>query len=303
MNFNHLNAFFNVAKYKSFTQAANELNVSASTLSLQVKNLEQQYDIPLLKRTKKAVELTDEGEIAFSYAQRIFSIANEMENTFEDFSAPGTGKLRIGATLLIANYFLPNIVSSLTEIYPKLKFNIYTDLSKKILSKVIDFEIHVGIIGRVIYPGNIICKQITRQKLCFVTNKPMKENIWLQELSNYPLIMREEGSATREYLFSEFSKRNILLRTCIECENTSAIKRMVSLGMGGAFFPEYSIKEDVRAGRFRRIEILDELYLHTDLIYLKERKKSKILQKFITSLSEKRFSFPEVTCKRDRGPS
>jgi LysR family hydrogen peroxide-inducible transcriptional activator len=54
MNFTHLKAFYSVVKYQSFTQAARELNVSQPTLSLQVQNLEKQYDIPLLKRTKKA---------------------------------------------------------------------------------------------------------------------------------------------------------------------------------------------------------------------------------------------------------
>ena len=62
MNFTHLKAFYTVAKLKSFTKAAVELSVSQSTLSIQVQNLESQYDMVLINRTKKSIKLTDEGD-------------------------------------------------------------------------------------------------------------------------------------------------------------------------------------------------------------------------------------------------
>jgi DNA-binding transcriptional LysR family regulator len=289
MNFTHLKAFYNVAKYRSFTLAARELNVSQSTLSLQVQNLERQYDIPLIKRTKKAIELTDEGKIVFSYAKRIFSLAHEMERTIEDLNATQSGKLKIGSTQLLARYMLPNIFLALKESNPELRIQLYTGLSREILSKVIDFEYHVGLIGRVSYPGNIICKQISKQKLHLITTDRINDQIRLKDLSNYPLILREEGSATREYIINEFAKRNIPLNNYIESQNPDAIKRMVHLGMGGAFFPSYSIEEDVQEGRFRKIEIVDHLYLCIDLIYLMERRKSKTLRSFISVVSEYSF--------------
>jgi len=289
MNFTHLKAFYNVAKYRSFTVAARELNVSQSTLSLQVQNLERQYDIPLIKRTKKAIELTDEGKIVFSYAKRIFSLAHEMERTIEDLNATQSGKLKIGCTQLLARYMLPNIFLALKESNPELRIQLYTGLSREILSKVIDFEYHVGLIGRVSYPGNIICKQISKQKLHLITTDRINDQIRLKDLSNYPLILREEGSATREYIINEFAKRNIPLNNYIESQNPDAIKRMVHLGMGGAFFPSYSIEEDVQEGRFRKIEIVDHLYLCIDRIYLMERRKSKTLRSFISVVSEYSF--------------
>jgi len=289
MNFTHLKAFYNVAKYRSFTVAARELNVSQSTLSLQVQNLERQYDIPLIKRAKKAIELTDEGKIVFSYAKRIFSLAHEMERTIEDLNATQSGKLKIGCTQLLARYMLPNIFLALKESNPELRIQLYTGLSREILSKVIDFEYHVGLIGRVSYPGNIICKQISKQKLHLITTDRINDQIRLKDLSNYPLILREEGSATREYIINEFAKRNIPLNNYIESQNPDAIKRMVHLGMGGAFFPSYSIEEDVQEGRFRKIEIVDHLYLCIDRIYLMERRKSKTLRSFISVVSEYSF--------------
>jgi DNA-binding transcriptional LysR family regulator len=289
MNFIHLKAFYNVAKYKSFTLAACKLNVSQSTLSLQVQDLERQYDIPLLKRTKKTVELTDEGKIVFSYAKRIFSLAHEMEETIEDLDRTQSGKLKIGSTPLLARYMLPNIILALKKSNPELRIQLDTGLSGEILNKVIDFEYHVGLIGRVSYPGNVIYRQISKQKLHLITVDSIDDQLCLKDLSNYPLILREEGSATREYIINEFAKRNIPLNNYIESQNPDAIKRMVHFGMGGAFFPSYSIEEDVQEGRFRKIEIVDDIYLYVDVIYLLERKKLKNVRSFVSVVSEYSF--------------
>ncbi|MBW1898781.1 MAG: LysR family transcriptional regulator [Deltaproteobacteria bacterium] len=96
MNFIHLKAFYSVAKYKSFTKAAHRLNVSQPTLTLQVQHLENRYDIPLIKRTKSNIELTSEGKIVFSYAEKIFSIVRDLESNLEDFNSLKAGKLKIG---------------------------------------------------------------------------------------------------------------------------------------------------------------------------------------------------------------
>jgi hypothetical protein len=72
VNFNHLQAFYSVAKNKSFTIACEELNVSQPTISLQVQELEKHYNITLIRRAKRPIELTDEGKILFSYAKKSF---------------------------------------------------------------------------------------------------------------------------------------------------------------------------------------------------------------------------------------
>lgn len=290
MNFTHLKAFYSVVKYQSFTQAARELNVSQPTLSLQVQNLEKQYDMPLLKRTKKGNELTAEGKIVFSYAEKIFSLAGEMENKLEDLNCAKSGDLKIGSTPTLAHYMLPNLILKLKKINPDLKFQLYTGLSREVLGKVLDFEYHVGIIGRVEYPSNVVYTEIINPKLYFITADRMKNPIRLKDLSDYPILLPERGSATREYLIGEFQKKSIPLNHYIDCENASALKNMVHLGMGGAFFPLYGIEKDVKKGKYHCLEILDELSLHIDLIYLLERKKSQTVKRFVAAL--KGYSFP-----------
>jgi DNA-binding transcriptional LysR family regulator len=285
MNFTHLRAFYAIVNNGSFTRAADELQVSQPTLSMQLQSLEKYCGFPLIKRLKKKLELTKEGEILYTYAKRLFDLADEMENAIQDFNTFQTVKMNVGATQLFAHYMLPGILLKLKETLPGLKLQITTGLSRDILNKVVGYECHVGMIGRVAYPGNVIFKQISKQKLCFITHEKMKQRIHLEDLSNYPLILKEDGSATREYIIKEFSRRKIPMNNHIDSQNPSAIKRMVELGMGGAFLPAYAIEEEVRAGKFRQVEIMADLSISIDLIYLLERKKLKPIQDIVSAVT------------------
>jgi LysR family transcriptional regulator, transcriptional activator of the cysJI operon len=285
LNFTRLKAFYFVAKHESFTLAARELNVSQSTLSLHVQQLEHQYDMPLIRRSKNAFRLTDEGKIVFTYAKKIFSLADELAIKLEEKVSPSSGTIRIGCAPSIAQYIVPKIVLSLKENNPGLELQIDTDIAREILNKVLNLECHVGMIGRVPYPNNIIYRQILKPKFHFITSdQKMKDQIRLKDLAHYPLVLPERWSVTREYVINEFRKRNIPLGDCIHCENVSAIKQMVHLGLGGSFFPYYAIEEDVKEGKYRSIEILDDLFLNIDLIYLAKRRKSSTLKSFMATL-------------------
>jgi DNA-binding transcriptional LysR family regulator len=285
MNFTRLKAFYSVARHKSFTLAAREMNVSQSTLSLHVQQLERQYDIPLIKRGKNSFNLTEEGKLAFTYAKKIFSLADELNIKLEEKGSPSSGIIRIGCAPSIAQYIVPKIVLSLKEKNPGLELQINTDIAREILKKVLNYECHVGMIGRIAYPDNIIYKQILKPRFHFITSDPkMNDQIRLTDLANYPLVLPERWSVTREYIVNEFHRRNIPLGDCIHCENVSAIKQMVHLGLGGSFFPYYAIEEDVKEGKYRNIEILDDLFLNIDLIYLAKRRKSNTLKSFISTL-------------------
>jgi DNA-binding transcriptional LysR family regulator len=286
MNFTHLKAFYYVAKYKSYTVAAHELNISQPTLSLQVQNFEKYYDTPLLKRGKRHIELTEEGNLIFSYSKKIFSLASEVENKIEVMNTLLSGKLKIGSTPSLAHFVLPHIIFTLKKDRPDLEIQINTAVSKVVMAKVLDYENHIALLGRVSYPSNIVYKPFISTRLYFITTDAMKDKISLKDLANYPIILRGSGSATRDYVINEFRERNIPLNNRIACEDASAIKNMVRLGIGGAFFPQFSIEKNVNNNNLRCIEILEDLLVHIDVIYLREREDSKIIKEFLSALNK-----------------
>jgi DNA-binding transcriptional LysR family regulator len=291
MNFNHLRAFYCVAKNKSFSIASEELHVSQPTISMQVKSLEQTYNVQLVRRRNKYFQLTEEGQIVYSHAKQIFMLAQNLKKMMSDFSE---NLIRIGSTPYIAHYILPNLLMILKQNHPNMKVEIYTGLSTEILQMVIDSEYHVGVIGRLPYPDTVVSKFITEKRLYFITKDALLPDfLHLKDLENYPIILPEKGSATREYIINEFGKRNVPIRIYVECENPPAIKDMVNFGLGGAFFCLYDIEEDVERKQFRKINIIEELSVNYDLIYLKERMNSKIVKVFAAIMQKLDMGFIE----------
>lgn len=287
MNVNHLKAFYSVAKAKSFTLAARQMNVSQPTLSMQVKSLEKRFSVPLIKRNKKAFELTAEGNIVLGHAEKIFAMLHELEKELENFE---TTHMIIGSTLYISNHVLPDILMAIQEQNIGVKVQIYTGLSKDVLAKVADNDYHLAVIVRLPYPDNIVMIPVLKTKLMFISMEDLGEEVSLRELVNHPIILPEQGSATRDYLMNEFRKRNLTINNPIDCQNPPAIRHMVELGMGGAFFPLFSIQKDVQEGRFHMASVKEDLSLDYDLIFLKDRRNSSMVRMFISTMKKQRRS-------------
>lgn len=288
MNVNHLKAFFEVAKAKSFTLASKQLNVSQPTLSMQVKSLEKRFAVPLIKRNKKTFELTEEGTIVFGYAERIFSLLQELKKELEGFE---TNNMIIGSTPYISNHILPDVLLAMQETYSNVKVQIFTGLSQEVLDKIVDNDYHLAVIGRLSYPDNIVSIPILKTKLLFISKEDLGERVSIHDLANYPIILPERGSATRNYVIQEFTKRNLAITNSINCENPPAIRHMVELGMGGAFFPFFSIQKDVQQGLFHMAKIEEDLSVNYDLIFLRDRRNSKVVKIFTATIKKLQHSF------------
>lgn len=283
MNVNHLKAFYEVARAKSFTLAAKDMNVSQPTLSMQVKSLEKRFTVPLIKRNKKTFELTSEGNIVFGHAEKIFFLLRELKKELENFE---THNMVIGSTPYISDHVLPNVLLAIQEKNNNVKVQIYTGLSQEVRDKVVDYEYHLAVIGRLPYPDNIVSIPLLKTKLMFISKEDMGERVSLQELANHPIILPEQGSATRDYLIRQFAARNLTITNSITCENPPAITHMVQLGMGGAFFPLFAVQRDVKAGLFHMAEITEDLFVDYDLIFLKDRRSSTTVKIFTSAVKK-----------------
>jgi DNA-binding transcriptional LysR family regulator len=213
-----------------------------------------------------------------------------MDVVIADSKNLSSNTLKIGFVLLSVQDLAPNIIFELQKRYSRVKFQLYTGLSNEILQKVIDFEYHVGIIVRVKYPENLIYRELQKQKLYFITTDNLKDQVHLRELANCPIILPTEGAAFREIIVNEFKDRGVPLSIRMESVDPSALKSMVERGMGGAFLPMDSIEQDVKEGKFRAIEILERIYFYFDVIYLRERRRSKSVRSIISAIDDIKFN-------------
>ena len=289
MNLNHLKAFYEVAKAKSFTLAAQHIHVSQPTLSTQVKSLEKRFSVPLIKRNKKAFELTAEGKVVFQHAEKIFSLVQVLKKDLDNFKVHD---IVIGSTPYISDFVLPDILQSIQKQHGDVKIQIYTGMSQEVLDKVVDYEYDLAVLGNLPYPDNVVSVPVLKAKLLFISKEDMGGKVSLQQLANYPIILPEEGSATRDYLIREFARRDLTLTTRIDCENPQAILHMVQLGLGGAFFPLFNIQRGIQEGQFHMAETEEELSLDYNMIFIKDRRDSQIVRMFTSTMRHMEELFP-----------
>lgn len=135
-----------MAKLKSFSQAGHKVLRSQSAVSAQIRQLEQAYNSKLFDRTARSVELTAAGEVLIEHAERLLRLRDESLQAVADFSQVVQGSLVFGANEATCLYLLPDIFAEYQRRYPRVHISIYRNLSQKILQRLEEGSIDVGIV-------------------------------------------------------------------------------------------------------------------------------------------------------------
>jgi len=118
LNFNHLYYFYVVAKRGSFSQAAADLHISQSSISVQIKQFEGALGHTLFNRIKTGVELTESGQILFEYADGVFHDIERIQDALEAVEHQIRGSISLGTVTSIGIYMLPNVLKVFHEEFP-----------------------------------------------------------------------------------------------------------------------------------------------------------------------------------------
>lgn len=212
-NFGYYHDFYISAKEKSFSEAGRKHNISQSSLSRSVSQLENILDLKLLKTNNKGFELTLDGE-------RIYNILDRFFNSIEVFSANQLSSnldvtLTIGTTRNIADFMLSNYLTNYIKLYPDVKINIKTDSASNLNDYLINHKIDVLIdyLPNINYSEklDLDVRPITQYNTCFACSKSyfakIKDKIKsLKDLSKYELVI--PGSSRRRQMLDEILQKN-----------------------------------------------------------------------------------------------
>lgn len=291
MRFDRLKTFHQIALTGSFTKASRALFLTQPAVSQQVKALESQLGITLFDRSGKKVMLTSEGELLFSYTERLFQIYDEIEMQFGKLRDLETGKITVGSTAVMGTYFMPRIIGDYNRKYPGIDINIQMGNSYSVHNMLISNQVDIGFSGRLKTDTRLRSILIHREKLLLVSSpdNPLTDQpvVSVSKLGKMPFIWREKGTQTRALVKKWFQQKvgkNYPKRS-IELQNIEAAKRTVIEGYGITIIPEISIRRELHVGLLKRIN-LDEFDLSFDyyLFYKKGKVFSKAIEAFLEIL-------------------
>ena len=250
VNLDLYRVFYTVAKSGSLTKAAEELYISQPAVSRSIKQLENQLGVTLFTRTHRGMVLSAQGgKVIYGEVERALNLLNEAENRIAEMKTSATGKIRIGASDTIFEYFLADKIVEFHERFPAVKIDLVADFTPDTIEKLKSDKCDVAFVNLPISPdpelklyGNCM-----RLNDIFVASEKFSElangNVPISQLKNYTLILMEKNTVARRSLDNFFDQLGLDMQPSIEVGSWDLMKRLVIRGMGVGIIPrEYATR-------------------------------------------------------------
>ena len=300
MSDRRLKVFHTVARLLSFTKAAEALHMTQPAVTFQVRQLEEYFNTRLFDRTHNKVSLTPTGEKVSEFAERIFDLYNEMENSVRDLTGEISGALTIGASTTIAEYMLPALLGEFKNQYPDINLRLKVSNSEGIVSMVEHNVIDLGIVEAPVTNKNLIVEVCHDDHLVVVTTPDHElarrgTRVKPAELIQYPFVCREEGSGTREVITQYLVDQNVNpaeMNYCMELGSPEALKGAVETDMGISILSRSTIVKELKLNTLAELQL--DPSLSRPFSFVRQR------QKFRVRIMEELLEFAHAYCRRQK---
>jgi DNA-binding transcriptional LysR family regulator len=285
-----------VARQQSFSRAAEKLYRTQPAISAQIRSLEQECGQKLFDRMGRRIFLTRPGEVLFELGEKLVAMHREtLQRVREAHGAPG-GRLVVGANEATCLYVLPQVFAEFKRKYPQVAISIYRNFSHKILQKMAENQVDLGIVTLPVTQNNLKVIPFFEDDLCVVLppshRLAKRSSLSVEDLVKEPLIF-PKGGHTRELLEKTFRKYKDEIQISMELASVETIKKFVGAGLGLSLISRSYAEIDVKSGFLKLVPLHGvDLRRRLGLVYRTDRHLSCAAQ-----------SFSEVLAKRHPKPS
>lgn len=262
INLHHLTIFNAVAETGGISRAAELLKISQPAISRQVQSLEQALGVDLLERLPRGIRLTEEGTILADYARRLFAIEAQASEVFSDLRSLRTGALRLGGSMSIGNYFLPEVIATFHHHYPKISISLEVGNTNYVLELMRKNRVDIGFIEGEFDDEEFDAELFMHDELIVIAapSHPLAGQgpMPFERLCEYGCVMREPGSGTRSALNNLLMRKGITDHLfSLTLGSPEAVKRAVQGGAGLAVASNLTVVNELASGSLVHIPLLD----------------------------------------------
>jgi len=259
-----LRVFCAVADTKSFSKASELIHLTQPAVSLQVQAMEELYETRLFDRSGNAINLTPAGEILYKRAKEILALYAEAQKNISEITGAIKGSLSIGASSTIGNYLLPQIISAFKKKIPQVNIALVVGNTKTITEKLNAGEIDVALVEGDVSKQRFSVDILLSDELVVIMSPAHpwadRRNVPGMDLIKEPLILREEGSGTRQIILKHLEDHGIKLdhlRIALVLGSTEAIKSAVEEGMGISIISAWAARQAIKHGIIKAMTFKD----------------------------------------------
>ena len=247
MEIRQLRYFCAVAETGGFTRGARREHVTQSSLSEQIKMLEQELGSDLFDRLGQTTKLTPTGKTLYRAARSILSRLGEVKSKIQDGRNMQGGDVTVGAPPTVAPYFLPRALVSFKRKHPLIRLKVVEEPSDQLLQDLRSADVDLAVLQLPVSGSEFTGEEVTREPLCIALPRGHRlagrKTVHLVELKDDPFIMLKDGPF-RKLVINAFRKAKIRPRIICEAHGLAMVLAMVSAGLGVSIIPRMAMEKN-----------------------------------------------------------
>ena len=280
-----LKVFRQVALTMNYTKASVQLGLTQPAVSIQLKQLESNLDLPLFEKIGKKLFMTPAGQALKDFCDEIFARFDSMDMTLSALKGDLEGDFHLAA-VSSAKYFTPHLLGAFHKRYPKVNLDLDIVNREQMIQRLHENKDDLVIIGLVPESMSLICHPFVDNPIVIVASPdhPLagKKKIKLNELSHYPFMFREKGSGTRKALEDFLQLHKLELQPNMILGSSETIKQAVMADLGISALSRHSVTLELATDSLVELDIEGFPLLRSwSLVHHESKHLSPIAQAFI----------------------
>jgi DNA-binding transcriptional LysR family regulator len=288
---NQLQIFLKIVQTQSVTKASEELHLTQPAVSIQLKNFQEQFDIPLTEVLGRKIYITDFGREIAEAAENIINQVYAINYKTLAYKGQLTGRLKI-SVVSTGKYVMPYFIADFMKEHDGIELVMDVTNKNKVVKSLENNEVDFALVSILPNTLNIDKLDLLQNKLYLVgtvETKFKKATNTNEIFKDLPLIFREKGSGTRQIMESFIERNNISVLKKIELTTNEAIKQALLAGLGYSIMPLIGIKNELHNNELQIISTKGLPIKTTwSLIWLKGKKHSPVSKSFLEYLKKEK---------------
>ncbi|WP_395627548.1 LysR family transcriptional regulator [Daejeonella sp.] len=286
-----LQIFLKITQTKSITKAAEELHLTQPAVSIQLKNLQDQFDIPLTEVIGRQLYITDFGAELALAVEKILTEVYAINYKTLAYKGQLSGRLKL-SVVSTGKYVIPYFLSDFLKQHQGIELSLDVTNKEKVVESLENNEVDFALVSVLPEKLQIEKIELMQNKLYLIGGaNNMAENVERSEqiFEKLPIIYREKGSGTRHTFEKYISSHNLKIRKKMELTSNEAVKQAVIAGLGYSVMPIIGIKNELINGELSIIPIKGfPLSSVWNIIWLKNKGFSPVAAAFLENLKKEK---------------
>ncbi|MFM1772233.1 MAG: hypothetical protein RLZZ71_1375 [Bacteroidota bacterium] len=285
---NQLQVFQKVVQLRSITKASEALHLTQPAVSIQLKNFQLQFEMPLFEVIGRQVYITDFGsEISKAVDEILFQVS-EIHFKSKTFQGELAGKLKI-ASVSTGKYVMPYFLTDFMKMHTGVELLMDVTNRDNVLSVLEKNEVDFALVSVLPRKMKVERIELLPNELYLIGNKGVNKNEFKskKELQEHSLIYREKGSATRIIMEDFIDRKNLDGLKKFELTSNEAVKQAVISGLGVSIMPKIGLRNELKSGDLKIIKMKGlPIITHWNLIWLKGKQLNQVAKTYVDFIEE-----------------